>query len=325
VFLCELVLEADWSLEQTKDAIWRATPAEFRALLQGPQHFRVREKIAAKLTRVLRADVPTLRANVSAGTLKDYKQLAVQRVSEGDPVSVLSSELLLSVARWHPRLKRLDAAEEIVLQADARFQELQERLSGKAAKEDGLSAEDIERQKQQTNNPHSAAAAASTEDNAATAAVGASSSSSSSSASDSSAAVYIPSECVGFEKPLPYQLLDPSAHLSSLKFNVDWVSSSSTLSSSVDVIRVRDGDVLVWTDVRAQGVALYNEYREQDDIVHNTARGEREKQHALKIYSPQEQAEMEHAIRLVEEMEKKAAATTAAAGEQAPATGHPVA
>jgi hypothetical protein len=163
---------------------------------------------------------------------------------------------------------------------------------------------------------------------AAAAAAAAAAASAAASIASPSTAVFIPPDCIGLEKPLPYHLLDPATHLSCLKFNVDWVSSAATLSNS-EVIRARDGDVLVWTDVRAQGVALYNEYRESDDIVHHTARGERERQHALRIYSPQEQHDMELAIKQIEEMEKRereqAAATAAAAAKASEAAAAAVA
>jgi len=278
LYLGELVVQSEWDLAQVKAAIVTAFPGVEPPL--DPACFRVREKVANKLTRCFRVD-KSLRENCGgAAALRDYKVLVVQRVSSPEEAALTSAEVVLSLAQWDPARAQLGAPREVVLPADMPLRELQAWIS---AREAGERAE---------------ARGA----KAAEAAAAASASSVGDADADSADDGPIPPESIGFEKPLPYQLTDP-AQLSALKFNVDWVTAESTLSNS-QVVRVRDGDLLVWVDRRAHSVAQYNEYRESDDVVHSEKVGERERHRELRIYSPQEQAEMAAAIAQVAEFEK---------------------
>lgn len=289
--LGDLVMDEAWSLDQVKAAILTAFPSSG---LPDPSLIRIREKLASKLTKVFHSD-KSLKSNAAAGTLKDFKILVAQAVDRPEDAAISSKHFLLQVVQWIPQQKILAPAREMVLHMDLKLEELQQIIANKYNEEH---ASEIEAQKDAP-----VAAVDGAEVAAAAASASASSSSSSSSAAPSSPSLPLPPSSIGFEKPLPYQLLDPAA-LSSLKFNVDWITDTSTLSNS-QVIRVRDGDTLVWVDQRANRVEQYNAWRESDDIVHGEKRGEREKQRELKIYTPQEQLEMEAAIQAVQAFEKQ--------------------
>lgn len=258
-------MEDTWDLDQMKKSILDTFPSSSSSgggsgLPTDPKLFRIREKLARKLTKVFHSD-RNLRLNCSAGTLKDYKVLVVQEVGRKEEADISSQDVLINLQQWIPSEKKLSSIKEYILKSDMKLVELQKMISEEIAAVSAVGGGDAE-----------------------------STSSLSATSSSSSSSSILPPECIGFEKPLPYQLSDPS-QLSSLKFNVDWVTSECTLANS-QVIRVRDGDTLVWVDQRANHVEQYNEYRESDDIVHGGRRGEREKHKELKIYSPQEQAAM---------------------------------
>jgi hypothetical protein len=230
------------------------------------RRMRVREKLSSKLTGVFRSG-NTLRANCAPGSLKDFKVLVVEAL-ETERGDLEKHQLLLYTARWHPLSRKLDPHVEMVLDADTRLQELQKMLSEST----GAGVE----------------AAPSTD---------------SSLPDSSSSTPAIPAEFIGLEKPLPYQLSDLFA-LASLKFNMDWVVPSSTLSNG-HVFRVRDGDLLVWCDQRENAVEQYRQHSEADDLVHAGQRGERAQPKELKIYSPAEQLEMQEALRQVAQFEEE--------------------
>jgi len=110
----------------------------------------------------------------------------------------------------------------------------------------------------------------------------------------------IPACYIGLEKPLPYHLSSPSS-LASLKFNIDWITPSSTLSSASSILRVRDGDSILYTDVRCNDVEQYAPFREEDDIIIKgveAGSAAQERGGELKIFTPAEQREREEARRL---------------------------
>lgn len=288
--LGDLVMEDAWSLDQVKSAILTAFPTS--GLPSDPALIRIREKLASKLTKVFHSD-KSLKANAAAGTLKDFKVLVAQAVERPEDANISSKHFLLQVVQWIPQQKILAPAREMVLHMDLKLEELQARLAHTYNEEHASEFEALKQENSVSGDGAEVAAAA---------AAAASSSSSSSSAACCPSGPLSPSS-IGFEKPLPYQLLDPVA-MSALKFNVDWLTDTSTLSNS-SVIRVRDGDTLVWVDQRANRVDQYNAWRESDDIVHGEKRGEREKQRELKIYSPDEQLAMEAAIQAVQAFEKQ--------------------
>lgn len=343
--LGEIVLNEGATLHELKAALHGAFSS---AVPSQHERFRIREKLAAKLTRVFRGDT-TLKGNSTPGTLKDWKILVVEEIDDfgtptndnGDVASatttsndaqltgadvpsssavdtaasgvaassdvrqsksggedLTSSDVLLYLARWHPTHRRLDEPKEVIVRQEMKLMDLIQWISRQAEKEGRTKKEDA---------PAPAEAKVVSSEAASGSAATSAGDAPSSAEVDS---FLIPSDAIGVEKPLPYQLANPSHSLGSLKFNTDWVTPGTTLANG-QVFKVRDGDLLVWCDQRENAVEQYRQFRDEDDLVgHDGRLGERGAQRELKIWSPQEQEEaaMREAIRQVEESERLAAA-----------------